>query len=74
MSITNFRWKQTFQIDLAEMRVSNGFRYIFVLVDIYTLFVVATALQRKSSESVKNELEKVFQKYGKPENIETDQG
>ena len=54
----NYRWKQTFQIDMAEMRKSNNYRYIFVLVDIYTLFLVATPLQNKSSSNVKAELEK----------------
>ena len=70
----NYRWKQTFQIDMAEMRKSNNYRYIFVLVDIYTLFLVATPLQNKSSSNVKAELEKVFGEFGRPSNIESDQG
>ena len=59
---------------MAEMRKSDGFRYIFVLIDIYTLFLVATPLKNKSSENVKTELEKVFKRFGNPENIEADQG
>ena len=56
------------------MKASNGFRYIFLLVDVYTLFMVATALDNKRSETIEKEISKVFAKYGKPENFETDEG
>ena len=59
---------------MAEMRPSDNYRYIFVLVDMYTLFLVAAPLKNKSSLNVKAELQKVFDTYGNPENVESDQG
>ena len=56
------------------MKASDGYRYIFVLIDVYTLFLIATPLKNRSSEVVKAEFEAVFSKYGKPINLETDSG
>ena len=56
------------------MKPSNGFKYILVLIDVYTLFTYAVALKQKKSSGLKEELNQFFSKFGKPETFESDKG
>lgn len=56
------------------MKVSNSYRYILIVIDVYTLFFVCASLANKRSSTVKNALLPIFEKYGKPERMETDAG
>lgn len=67
-------WNKLWQMDLAEMKPTNGYRYIFVLVEVYTLFTVTKCLINKRSNTIEKVLKSVIDKYGKPESIETDAG
>ena len=63
-----------FQSDLAEMKESNGYKYILVIVDAYTLFLMTKAIKRKNSETIVEEFKTVFRKFGSPMVLETDAG
>jgi hypothetical protein len=67
-------WGALWQCDLAEMTASDSFKYIFIMIDIYTLFFWAVALVDKKSSTVKGEFSKIFKEYGPPKKLETDKG
>ena len=63
-----------YQSDLAQMKTSNGYKYILVVIDAYTLFLMCKALKNKKAETITNEFKEVFSKYGAPTVLETDAG
>ncbi len=62
------------QSDLTEMNISDGFRYILIIIDAYTLFLVAKPLKNKTAETITSEFKLVFEEYGAPVCLETDAG
>jgi len=65
-------WLQLLQADLGSMYESNGYKWIFVAVDVYTSYVWAWHIKSKTSQTIKEKFELIF-KRGIPQKIETDQ-
>ena len=65
-------WLQLVQADLGSMYESNGFKWIFVAVDVYTSYLWAWPLKNKTSSTIQEKFDLIF-KRGYPQKIETDQ-
>ncbi|KAF2885806.1 hypothetical protein ILUMI_20367, partial [Ignelater luminosus] len=67
------------QIDLVEMlpyyRENKGYRYILVVIDVFSKYVWAEPVKRKTSKDIVNAMIKVFSKGRRiPTHIQSDQG
>jgi transposase InsO family protein len=65
------------QIDLIDFTQipNNGYKYILTGIDVYSRYIVLfEPLRAKTVNNVKQALEKVFEKYGKPKLIQSDNG
>jgi len=66
-----------FQADLVEMipyaKVNRGFRYILVVINVFSKYVWAYPVKRKSGEAVTQGMKKVFSN-SIPKNLQTDMG
>ena len=66
-----------FGADLVDMQSlsesNNNFRYILMVIDIFSKYGYAEAISRKTGKAVKDALEKIFKKQ-KPEKLWADRG
>src|SRR5689334_22451995 len=66
-----------FQADLADMsnvsRNNDGYKYILVVVDVFSKFAYAFPLKTKGAVEMRRAFEEMFQ-YTKPETVFTDAG
>ena len=66
------------QADLVDMQVeaphNDGYKYILVVMDIFSRYAWAEPVKTKSPQHVKPAFEKIFAKGRKPFKIQTDQG
>lgn len=66
------------QGDLMDMswieKENNGFRYIFVLIDVLSRFAHVVALKNKSADSIVAAFKSVISRGRKPKKLQTDQG
>lgn len=64
--------------DLADMnnisKLNNGFKYLLVLIDIFSRYLIMVPLKDKTHQSVIKALTKIFQKDRKPKVLRTDKG
>ena len=60
------------QADLGLIYPSDGYRWIFVAVDVYTSFVWAWPIKNKETATIQGLFKKIFEN-GIPNKIETDQ-
>ena len=65
---------QVMQADLSVMKPINDFKYLLVCIDLYTLFIWAMPITNKRPETIRKELSSIFEKYGKPSELQTDSG
>jgi integrase-like protein len=65
---------EQWQADLAEMPQNNGYRYILVVIDVFTKYVWATPLKRKDPESVREGFKQIFKNRRIPCKLQTDRG
>lgn len=68
-----------FQADLVEMipyaKQNRGFKYILVVIDVFSKFVWAEPVKNKSSVEVTKAMKKIFSSIKQtPKNLQTDQG
>lgn len=70
----------TFQADLVEMipyeRQNKGYRYILMVIDVFSKRAWAKELKNKTGEEVTNAMTSIFDEYPNhiPRNLHTDQG
>ena len=66
------------QADLVDMQMegphNDGYKYILVVIDIFSRYAWAEPVKTKSPQHVKPAFEKIFAKGRKPFKIQTDQG
>ena len=63
------------QADLAEMFEYDGYKYILVVIDVFSKHIFAEPLKDKTAKTVGESLEKIFQQFQSPiTKLETDQG
>lgn len=67
-------WLHIMQADLSILKPINGFNYLMVCIDLYTLYIWAIPLQNKNPKTLEIEFKKIFEKNGKPDEIQTDEG
>ena len=69
-------WLHLLQADLAQPRpVINGFKYLFVAIDLYTLFIWAWPIKDKKPQTIQDQFRKIFEQTKlKPDEIQTDEG
>ena len=69
---------EQWQADLAEMvpyaTQNNGYRYILVVIDIFTKYAWAAPLKRKDPESVREGFKQIFKEKRIPCKLQTDRG
>lgn len=70
---------ETFQADLVELipyaRENKGYRYILVVIDIFSKYVWAEPVKRKTGIDVANAMQKIFSVDNRiPKNVHTDMG
>jgi len=62
-------------IDLAECPLDDsGYKYVLVVVDVATKFVVLKALKQKTMDTVTRKLWSIFSTFGVPKIIQSDNG
>lgn len=62
-----------YQMDLAVMPVFNGFKYFLVLIDVFSKHIFALPLKDKSSSSVGEAFQKIYEQFRSPiYKLETD--
>lgn len=72
----NFQW----QMDLADMsrpdlvRANDGYKYLLVLVDIFSKFLWIRPLKTKAADEVARHLHSVFMSGDIPKRLQSDQG
>jgi transposase InsO family protein len=73
-SDVNFDW----QIDLLDMnkyhKSNEGYRWILIVVDVFSRKAAAVALKKKTADEATNALIEVIDKMGKPLSITSDDG
>lgn len=77
ISSTSFEIIQVDLVDFKSYRsTSKNKRYVYVLsvIDVFSRFLMLRPLTKKESASVAYELESIFQTFGNPKIIQTDQG
>lgn len=63
------------QLDFAELRVGPERRFLLLILDDYSRYLVGAALcEVPSSEAVVGELKRAIARHGKPESVYTDRG
>ena len=63
------------QADLAEMFAFNGFKFILVVVDVFSRRIFARPMKSKEAKTVKKAFEAIFEENGTtPQKLETDRG
>lgn len=66
-----------YQADLVEMipysKFNKGFRYILVVINVFSKYVWAYPVKRKSGKDVSDAMQKIL-KHGLPKNLQTDLG
>ncbi|KAK3104646.1 hypothetical protein FSP39_007059 [Pinctada imbricata] len=64
--------------DLADMtkisKYNNGYKFLLVLIDIFSRFLMMVPLKNKSHSSMISAFQKVFDKGRKPKTLRTDKG
>lgn len=71
--------RDLYQVDLIEMipyaRVNKGFRYILIVIDVFSKYVWAFPVRRKTAEHVVEAMAKVFTSPKNiPKNVQSDEG
>lgn len=65
-------------VDLSAVTVKNDkgsiYKYVLVVIDVFSRFLWLRPLEDKASASVAKELEEVFQTFGNPRILHTDNG
>jgi transposase InsO family protein len=62
-------------MDLVKFaKYNDGYRYIFVVIDVFSKYLWLRKLKDKKGESVANALETIFKEGRKPYKIRTDKG
>ena len=68
-------WMNMIQADLTQPKPAfNGFKYLMVVIDVYTLYLWAMPLKDKRPKSIENEFRKIFESNGTPQELATDEG
>lgn len=66
---------QVWQIDITYIAMKRGFMYLTAVIDVYSRFVVGWGLSNTlSATSVQEVMGQSILEYGRPENINSDQG
>ena len=74
------RIQEQHQIDLVDMKSmkveykAKCYRYIFLLMDIFSRFHWLAPLTRKKSSHVKKELQRIYKEHGQPERLQSEKG
>ena len=63
-----------FFIDSLLIKHNDNFQYILAYIDVFTKNVFVSPIKNKKAETIKEETEIMFTKYGKPEKLRTDMG
>ncbi len=63
-----------FFVDDLLIKNNDNFQYILAYIDVFTKNVFLSPIKNKRAETIKEETEILFTKYGKPEKIRTDMG
>jgi len=67
-----------YQADLIEMipysKTNKGFKYILVVIDVFSKYVWAEPLKSKSAVEVTKAMKKILKSKPSPKNLQTDQG
>jgi transposase InsO family protein len=70
--------KDTFQIDLADLqslsKYNKNFKYILVIIDIFSKYAWAIPIKTKATENIVNALQCLFVSGHIPKNIHSDMG
>lgn len=62
-------------MDLVKFaKYNDGYRYIFVVIDVFSKYLWLRKLKDKKGESVANAFETIFKEGRKPYKIRTDKG
>jgi len=62
-------------MDITYVPVSNGYMYLFAIIDLYSRYIVGWSLSNTMTAAwCKEYLEMAIYQHGKPEMINTDQG
>ncbi len=73
-----YRENHIWQMDLLDMQkyssVNKGYKYILLVIDIFTRKALATPLKSKSTDPVVDAFEKILKDQGIPDKIITDNG
>ena len=67
-------FRSLFEADLAEFEKFEGYRYLLVVIDVYTLFLWTYPLRDKTSQTVIQHMQTVFNSVGKPNTVNSDAG
>lgn len=66
---------QNFQMDIINYdrySLINGYRYIFMCIDVYSRFLYARAMTNREMNTIMESIYKAFEVLGKPDNINCD--
>lgn len=70
--------KDMWQADLVEMlpysKLNKGYRYILVVINVFSKFVWVKPLKSKSAKDVSSSIKKIIKDVGAPNNLQTDMG
>ena len=70
--------KERYVIDLTHipniLTGNTGYKYLFNILDHFSKFLISYALKDKAGKTIANLLNKTFNKYGKPEQLLSDNG
>jgi putative transposase len=69
------RPNQVWAMDITYIPMKNGFMYLTAVIDLYSRYLVGWQISNSLEKETQTELvSELFEKYGKPEIINTDQG
>jgi len=70
--------KFSYQMDLMDIQknknINNNFRYILLVIDINSRFLMVKALKDKKTDTVFKAIKSIFKKYGLPNHLSFDKG
>lgn len=69
------RPNQVWQIDITYIPMERGFMYLVAIIDVYTRYIINWSVSNNmDTEWVCSCMEEAFDRYGRPEIVNTDQG
>lgn len=76
--ITASKPNERFQMDLVDMRLyaqeNNNISWLLVVLDVFSKFSMCAELENKKADTIVNALKKVFQRFGPPTILQSDNG